>query len=78
MHIPLRKIGNSRGIILPAAFITACGLKDEVELRLEEKTIVIEPAEKSRSTWFDAYVAEPDIDAWNTVPQDEGIDEWDW
>lgn len=78
MQIPLRKIGNSRGIILPAAFISACGLKNKVELSLEDRTIIIKPAEKSRSDWFDDYVAEPDIDAWSTVPQDEGMNKWDW
>ena len=78
MHIPLRKIGNSKGIILPAALIAACGLKSEVELRLEGKTIIIEPAGTSRSDWFGAYVAESDMDVWSTIPQDEGTDEWDW
>jgi len=78
VHIPLRKIGNSKGIILPAALIAACGLEAEVDLRLEGKSIVIEPAGKPRSSWFDSYVAERDMDAWNELPLDEGTDEWDW
>lgn len=78
MHIPVRRIGNSRGIILPATLIAACGFGDEVDLRLEGRTIIIEPAGKPRSSWFEGYVAEKDLDAWNAIPQDEGTDEWEW
>lgn len=78
MHIPIRRIGNSKGIILPAALISACGLQSEVDLRLDGKTIIIEAADTPRASWFDTYVAEKDLDAWNTIPHDEGTDEWEW
>lgn len=78
MHIPLRRIGNSKGIILPATLIAACGFENEVDLKIEGKTIIIEPAGKPRSTWFDSWVAEGDIDAWKSLPTSEGTDEWEW
>ncbi len=78
MQIPIRRIGNSKGIILPAALISACGIRSEVDLRLEGRSIIIEPTGMPRSSWFESYVAEKDLDAWNTVPQDEETDEWEW
>ncbi|MGO8695684.1 MAG: hypothetical protein ACLQMF_18640 [Rectinemataceae bacterium] len=53
----MRKIGNSRGVILPGALIAACGLESEVDLRIEGRTIVIEAAGEPRAHWFDAFVA---------------------
>ena len=78
MHIPLRRIGNSKGIILPAALIAACGFEDAVDLKLDGTTILIKPAGKTRLNWFDSWVAEDDIDAWKSIPVDEGTEEWDW
>ena len=78
MHIPLRRIGNSKGIILPAALIAACGFENEVDLKLEGKSLVIEAAGKPRLTWFDSWVAEGDIDAWKSLPTAEGTEEWEW
>jgi len=46
MHTHLRKIGNSKGIIIPADFLESCSLNDEVELRIEGKCIVIEALKK--------------------------------
>ena len=79
MHTQLRKIGHSKGIILPGALIAACGLEKEVDLRIQGRTIVIEAAGKPRANWFDSYVAESDeADAWDAIPTEEGMDEWAW
>lgn len=40
----LRKIGNSKGVIIPAALLSACDFADTVELRLEGPRLVIEGA----------------------------------
>ena len=41
MRTTVRKIGNSRGILIPAALLAECGVVDEIDMRLEGKTIVI-------------------------------------
>ncbi len=79
MHTRLRKIGNSRGIILPGALIAACGLESEVDLRIQGRAIVIEAAGKPREHWFDSFVAEDEeLDPWDSIPPDEGSEEWVW
>ena len=42
METHLRKVGNSQGVIIPASFIEACSLQNNVDLRIEGKTLVIE------------------------------------
>jgi len=78
MHTLLRKIGNSKGLILPASLISACDLKNEVNLRVEGRTIIIEALDTPRAHWFDSFVAEEDATEWDSLPQDEGTDEWVW
>jgi antitoxin MazE len=78
MHCQLRKIGNSRGIIIPRAFLEACELGDEVNLRVEGKTLVIEALKAPRSGWFDSYQSETDIDVLVSLPPDELDEEWQW
>ena len=61
----LRKIGNSKGVIIPAALLSACDFADTVELRLEGRRLVIEPVKAPRCDWFEGYDAARDVDAWD-------------
>ena len=80
MRTSLRKIGNSRGVILPAALLAACEIGDTVEMRVEENRIIIEPiAPHHRKDWFEGYKPEKDVDALagikeTTIEQEE----WEW
>jgi antitoxin MazE len=78
MRTTLRKIGNSRGVLLPAALLAECGISDEIELRLEGKKIVIEPLRPAREGWYEGYNADADADAWDGLPPDADSDEWEW
>ncbi|WP_394753489.1 AbrB/MazE/SpoVT family DNA-binding domain-containing protein [Crenothrix sp.] len=78
MRTHLRKIGNSRGVIIPSALLEACELGEEVELRVEGKTLVIEALQVPRSGWFDGYQAETDSDVLASLPVDEDSGEWEW
>ena len=77
MRIQLRQIGNSRGVIIPAALIAACRLDDEVELTVEAGRLVLAPVDAPRSGWFDGYDADQDADAWDGDLQ-TSADEGDW
>jgi antitoxin MazE len=59
MLTTLRKIGNSKGVIIPAALLSACDFADTVELRLEGRRLVIEPVKAPRRDWFEGYDAAP-------------------
>jgi len=78
MRTHLRKIGNSRGVIIPSAFLEACSLSEEVDLRIEGTILVIEALKKPRSGWFDEYQTEATDDAWENVLPDDISEEWEW
>jgi len=43
MQTTLRKVVNSRGVLIPAAFLAPCGIGTEIEMRQEGRRILIEP-----------------------------------
>lgn len=82
MRLNLIKVGNSKGIIIPAAVLASCDLKDSVELQIDGKKLVIEAVRQPRVCWFDALGDEPrkeleDV-TFDTIPLDEGDEEWVW
>jgi antitoxin MazE len=53
MLTSIRQIGNSRGLLIPAAFLASCQIEDQVDLQLQEGQIVIKPVKrKLRDGWF--------------------------
>jgi antitoxin MazE len=78
MRTRLRKVGNSRGIIVPAALVSACNLGEEVELRIKGNTLVIEAARSPRKGWFEGYRANADPAAWSGLPVDDSTEDWTW
>lgn len=74
----LRKIGNSRGIIIPAALLAACKMGDEVDIYLEGKNLVIAPAPPPRTGWFENYKQEADPELLAELALDEDSGEWTW
>lgn len=80
MRTVLRKIGNSRGILIPAALLAACDIKEEVEMRVESNRLVIESVvPQLRQGWFDGYKPEGDADAWAELKETPAEqDEWEW
>lgn len=78
MRTSLRKVGNSRGIIIPAPLLAACGMGDEVDIRLEGKNLVIAPVNTLRAGWFEGYQPETDAEPLAALPVDEGSEEWVW
>lgn len=78
MRVSLRKVGNSRGIIIPAAMLAAAKMGNEVELHLVGNSVVIESVEEPRSQWFVGYQAETDFPPLEALPIDEGDEEWVW
>ena len=55
MRTALVKIGDSRGVRIPNAFLEHCQLRDTVELELRGDHLVIRATIPSRSGWDDAF-----------------------
>jgi len=54
MKARLVRIGNSRGVRLPRPLIEEAQLPEEVDLRVDDGTIVIAPAKQVRGGWSEA------------------------
>ena len=49
----VRQIGNSRGVLIPAAFLALCQIEDQVDMRFEDGAIIIKPVKATlRAGWF--------------------------
>lgn len=78
MRTTVRKIGNSRGVLIPAALLAACRIEDEIDLHIEEGRLVMEPVRAPRAGWFDNFATGKKIAAaWpDVLPGDDK--DWAW
>lgn len=76
------RIGNSRGVRLPKPLLDQVGLADEVEIRVEDNSLIIRAANRPRETWDERFQAMAEhgddalLDAPTPTRWDE--DEWTW
>jgi antitoxin MazE len=66
MKVSIRRVGNSKGMIVPSAILAQVGLEDEAELTVEDGALVVRPPKKSpRAGWSEASksIAEAGDDA---------------
>lgn len=80
MEVSIIKIGNSKGIRLSKTMIEKYGLKDTVNIILEEEQMVIKPSTQPRKNWekiFKEMSANGDDKLFfNDVFEDENFEEW--
>ena len=58
MHVSIRPIGNSRGIVIPKPMLVQLGLEDGADLTVENGALVIrKPSMPARAGWADAAKA---------------------
>jgi Growth regulator len=82
MRLPIRRIGNSQGIILPQAVLAQCGFQEEVEVKVEDGSLVIsKPERKPREGWEEGLrkMAEAGDDKlMMDFPNRFDVEEWEW
>jgi antitoxin MazE len=82
MKADLIRIGNSRGVRIPKPVIEQCGLGERVELRVENRRLVISPERRARQGWEESFrAAGSSIDELllETVgPNEFDREEWRW
>jgi antitoxin MazE len=55
MVVEIRRVGNSRGIIIPKPMLKQAGLDEEAEISIERGTIVLrKPRRDARAGWAEA------------------------
>ena len=57
MRISIVKIGNSQGIRIPKAILEQTGLKDEIELEVEDNRIILHSPKQPRLNWDEAFLS---------------------
>ncbi|MDX1413935.1 MAG: AbrB/MazE/SpoVT family DNA-binding domain-containing protein [Candidatus Promineifilaceae bacterium] len=78
------KIGNSKGVRIPKILLEQARLGEEVELRLEDDHIVIQPAHQVRANWEERFktMAEQGDDLLlegdSLIANEWDEDEWEW
>jgi antitoxin MazE len=85
MLTTVRQIGNSRGVLIPAAFLDSCQIEDKVDMELQNGQIIIKAVHQSpRTGWFDNVVSSPSVQnaelletlEWDSLASDDS--EWVW
>jgi antitoxin MazE len=54
MKTKITRIGNSKGIRIPAKVLEECGITEHVDLVVKGKSIIITPIKSPRSGWDNA------------------------
>jgi antitoxin MazE len=55
MKVVIRRIGNSRGVVIPKPLLVEAGLEAEAEMAVEEGALVLrKPAAPPRAGWAEA------------------------
>ena len=83
MKLAIRKIGNSKGIILPQNYLKECMIDDEVNVEIKNKHIVISaPEENKRKGWEESFKEmAANGDDKLVIPDvfnDENTSDWTW
>ena len=84
MKTRIVRIGNSQGIRIPKPVLEQVGLPEEVELEVEDDTIIIRASTRARDGWAAAFEsmskAGDDVllDAEATTASSWDEDEWEW
>lgn len=78
MRTKLAKIGNSRGVRIPRPLIEQAGLRDELDVTVEDGAVVIRNARRPREGWEEAArrmaAAGDDV---LLLPDDVALSSWD-
>ncbi len=84
MRARVIKIGNSKGIRIPKAFLDQTGLSDDVELEVDKDKIVIRPLADPRQGWENAFRAmthngdDAMLDSTEHLDHSWDNEEWQW
>ena len=83
MRAEIIRIGNSKGLRIPKAVLEQCGMKNAVDLRVEDHSLIVTPYEEVRSGWEKCFQLmaknEEDtlLDA-SSLSHSWDEDEWQW
>ncbi len=84
MKTRIVRIGNSQGVRIPKPLIDQAGLSGEVEITVEDGSLVIKSVAKPRAGWAEAFREmakhgdDPPVDGETLLPTEWDESEWEW
>jgi len=82
MEVSIIKIGNSKGVIIPARFLKKLGAQSKVEMEEREEGLFLKPIKKPREGWEkaakEAHKEGEDEMLYPDVFDDEETEDWTW
>ena len=82
MKTTLTKIGNSKGIIIPAHFLKECQFDNTVSINIHNDTVVISKPTQPRSGWKEVFAKASSQNnsllIEDTLPNHFDEEEWSW
>ncbi len=81
MKTSIIQIGNSRGLRIPKPVLEQCGFREEVEMEVRDRELVIRSTRPCRSDWAKAFrdMAENGDDQLIEFAQNRwDRDDWEW
>jgi len=82
---PIRRIGNSQGILLPRNILQACGIEEQVEVVVIGQAILLRSVKKHpREGWEEQFQNatisgdSPESDLFEGVKNDFDDTDWTW
>jgi len=84
MKAHLIRIGNSQGVRIPKPLLQQTGLRDEVEMEVQDGGLFIRAAGHPRAGWDEAFAAmalqgdDALLDGKELVPTRWDEEEWEW
>lgn len=62
MRVNIIKVGNSKGLILSKSILEKYQFKNQVNIRLEDQHLIIEPIDNPREGWDAQFAAEHSLE----------------
>jgi len=85
MRLKLVQIGNSIGIRIPKSLLQQCGMEGEIEVEIENNTLILKPINTDpRANWDSAFskmekeASDRLLDSETKTEFDEKEWEWEW
>ena len=75
------RIGNSKGVRIPAVILKECNITDKVKMEVKDGKIIIIPIDKPRKEWamnFKEMRANSDDNLVIKENLDENLEDWEW
>lgn len=84
MKAEIRKIGNSRGIILPKSILDQCHFENDVDMEITNNALIIRPIFSRRAGWKESFeqIHRSDEDKtllkWQNVVNVSDTEDFEW